>query len=289
MVGKMDYDVPPMPEAPRLPYFDMLLEGRRRGDPASEVLSRFVHWGFWENPALADRDPAAFSDAMERLNAELLREAGLADGQAVLDAGCGFGGTLAAVDAAYADMRLAGLNIDPRQLAVARETVVCRPGNSVSFVVGDATAMPLPSGAFERVLAVECIFHFPSRLAFLREAARVLKPGGKLVLSDFVPRAPGGPPTWWGRWLGEQVAAGYGVLGSGWPDGDYAAMARQAGLELVLDRDITAHTLPTYPVMQDLIARGRGERAAALRRATRVLEWCSRLGMIRYRVVAFSK
>src|SRR5438034_5931485 len=43
----------------------------------------------------------------------------------------------------------------------------------------DACALPFPDASFDRVLAVECIFHFPSRLRFLKEAARVLKPGGR--------------------------------------------------------------------------------------------------------------
>ena len=40
--------------------------------------------------------------------------------------------------------------------------------------------------AFDRVLAVECIFHFPSRLQFLKEACRVLRPGGLLALSVII-------------------------------------------------------------------------------------------------------
>ena len=246
----------------------------------ADVLTRFVHWGYWDGK----EDRAGLPEAMERLNAEVLEAAELADGQAVLDAGCGFGGTLDAIGRARKGMALTGINIDERQVAVAREKV---PGPT--FVVGDACALPFPDACFDRVLAVECIFHFPSRLAFMKEAARTLKPGGRLTLSDFVPADPGGPPTWWGTWLGDQVAKGYGLMGSGWPDGDYAAMAKAVGLTLVLDRDITGNTMRTYPALMGLLALGDGEAVRALRWATRLLEWSSRFGLIRYRIAAFNK
>ncbi|MBI5595139.1 MAG: methyltransferase domain-containing protein [Elusimicrobia bacterium] len=268
----------------RLPYFDIILEGRSRGEPASEALSRFVHWGYWEDPAGAPRTPEGLGAAMERLNGLLLDAAELRDGQALLDAGCGFGGTLAAVAAQRRDMRLIGLNIDARQLAVAAKTAA-----GSSWVQGDACVLPFASGSFDRALAVECIFHFPSRFAFLREAARVLKPGGMLALSDFVPNDPDGKASWLGQRLGEQIGRGYGVMGTGWPDGDYAVMARKAGLEVVLDRDITAHTLPTYPILLGLLKGTEGAQAVNLRRATKLLEWSSRLGLIRYRVLAFRR
>lgn len=268
----------------RLPYFDIILEGRSRGEPASEALSRFVHWGYWEDPSDASLTPGGLGAAMDRLNNLLLEAADLSDGQTLLDAGCGFGGTLAAVAAQRRGMRLTGLNIDARQLAHASKTAP-----ESRWVRGDACVLPFAPASFHRVLAVECIFHFPSRLAFLKEAARVLKPGGMLALSDFVPKDPDGKPSWIGKRLGEQIGRGYGVMGTGWPDGDYAAMAAKAGLEVVLERDITANTLPTYPILLGLLKGSEGPQAADLRRATKLLEWSSRLGLIRYRVLAFRR
>lgn len=226
---------------------------------------------------------------MDLLNQLVLDAAEINDGQSLLDAGCGFGATLASIDKSRSRMKLTGLNIDPRQLEVARETVTPKAGNSLEFVEGDACKLPFHDASFERVTAVECIFHFPSRFAFMKEAARVLKPGGVLSLSDFVPKDPNAPPTWLGTWLGKQVEKGYGHLGDGWPEGDYATMAAKAGLTLASDRDITENTLPTYPILLGLLAGSSGPKVRALRWGTRLLDWSSRMGWVRYRVVSFSK
>lgn len=271
-----------------LPYFDLLFEGRRRGTTAARVFDRFVHWGYWERPAEATGGAEDLVAAMDRLNALVVDSGGIRDGQSVLDAGCGFGGTLASINETRRGMSLTGVNIDKRQIAVAESAVRAGNGNTMRFVEGDACALPFPNGSFDRVLAVECIFHFPSRLGFLREAARVLKPGGMLALSDFVPIRTG-PTVWPVGWVERQVSKGYGTLGSGYKDGGYAEMARAADLEIALDRDITANTLPTYPVLIDLIRSGGMDGGGRMLGPTRLLQWLSRLGILRYRVLAFSK
>lgn len=67
-------------------------------------------------------------------------------------------------------------------------------------------------------------------------------------------------------------------------------MAREAGLEVVLDRDITRQTLPTYRVILDLLRRdAMGGPNGKMLWPTRLLEWVSRSGLVRYRVLGFRK
>jgi SAM-dependent methyltransferase len=269
-----------------LPYFDMIFDSRKKGEPVADVFDRFVHWGYWDPPGSAAASTEDFLLAMERLNRQVIEPAALGDGQAVLDAGCGFGGTIASIDRMYKRMKLVGLNIDPRQVELAR-TRIASLKNDVRFVVGDACEIPFPDRSFDRVLAVECIFHFPSRLKFLKEAARVLRPDGLLAISDFVPIQPErAGSTFLDRWVESKVTDGYGGV-SGWADGGYEAMAAAAGLRLELDRDITRQTLPTYPALRRLIKVSSS--AAPLSGPTRWLEWLSRLGIVRYRILSFRK
>jgi SAM-dependent methyltransferase len=210
---------------------------------------------------------------------------GVRDGQRILDVGCGFGGTIAYLDERLTACELVGLNIDGRQLARARRSVPGSGANRISFVQGDACALPFPPSSFDAVLAVECAFHFPSRRRFFQEARRVARPDARLALSDFL-LADGALEEAARRmsWGGGEQTDFYGRNAKSLTIQGYERLGRGSGFGAMVDRDVTPETLPTYPALRRLY------REAGLLdgvEATDDLEALALDGLVGYHVLAF--
>lgn len=273
------------------PYFDLLFALLAAGDPLTvAAFGRHVHWGYWSDPAQAAGTAEDYGQAAERLCRVVCDRAAIRDGLSILDVGCGFGGTLASLNERYSRLALVGVNIDPRQLARAAQQVRPSRGSTLELVEADAARIPLASGSFDVVLAVECVFHFDRR-AFFAEAARVLRPGGNLTLSDFVPSAraveyieafdlSSDPAIRWS----------YGKIDLACSVDRYRELARENGLALAEETDITTHTLPTYDFLNQSVADWSDPHQIAMfRRATGLLEKASRRGWLGYKILRFEK
>ena len=271
-----------------LPYFDGLLEKIREGD--AEVIEAFgfhVHWGYWGNPATADGSVADFAQAAEELSRRVCDAAKLKDGMRILEVGCGFGGNLASLCDRFSNLELVGLNIDDRQLARARELVQPRNNNKVEFVCADACEIPFADSSFDAVIAVECIFHFPSRDRFFKEAQRVLKYAGSLALSDLVPQAWTLPFIKLTEPLFQpSVSEVFGTVKGDCTLENYRDLARETGFVSRLEEDITINTIPTYPAIRSL-ERKRGLKQEEI--VNSLSELAGRLGLIRYMILSFDK
>jgi SAM-dependent methyltransferase len=272
-------------------YLDRLLGGME-----AEGVSPFwrhVHWGMYPDPAAADDSPEQYLAAAEALTDRILEVAGIAPGRRILDVGCGFGGTLDHVRRRFAGCRLAGVNIDGRQLAWARSLLAASRADApaglseVGLVTADGCRLPVADRCVDHVLAVECLFHFPSRRTFYREAARVVRPGGTVAVSDVL-MAPGAL----GRVAAVMAASGlgeeswYGYTAKPLTAEGYDRLARSTGFEPLVDDDITVATLPTYPALRRLGDVGDGGEGFT---STASIEELSRTGDLQYHVLAFRR
>lgn len=126
------------------------------------------------------------------LTQHLLEWSGLRRGARILDLGCGRGGATAYV--ANAGFEVVGVDQSAALLKEARERYP-----HLTFIEGDATAIPFASKTFDAVL-LECVLSVASTGEILAECARVTGPKGLLMISDVYDRdGVDGPlsQAWW--------------------------------------------------------------------------------------------
>jgi MPBQ/MSBQ methyltransferase len=142
--------------------------------------SDYWNWGLW------DRSTRTQRQASENLVQHLLDRIPVKTGR-ILDVACGKGASTRQILRHCAPDGVVGINITDSQLERCRRNA---PG--CEFLLMDATDLEFPDRSFDNVICVEAAGHFDTRDDFLREAHRVLRPGGRLVMSDAI----FAPPPW---------------------------------------------------------------------------------------------
>jgi SAM-dependent methyltransferase len=116
---------------------------------------------------------------MRRITEALLGERLRRDGQRVLDAGCGTGGTLAWMAKIARPSAIAGVDVASAAIELARQRVP-----HADLHVAPLSDLPFPDDSFDLVLTSDVLQHVPERDvdASLRELRRVLAAGGVMLL-----------------------------------------------------------------------------------------------------------
>jgi ubiquinone/menaquinone biosynthesis C-methylase UbiE len=165
---------------------------RHRHSEASEASAtetkRLIGSGGWRHDLMEwFFDTFLFHGQVRELRQRTATLARMQPGEQVLDVGCGTG-TLAMEVARSVGRagRVAGVDPGTEQIARARSKVA-RRNMPIDFQIGVIEQLPFPDQTFDVVLSTLMMHHLPDDLKRqgLAEIARVLKPGGRLVIADF--------------------------------------------------------------------------------------------------------
>jgi len=210
----------------------------------------------------------------------------------VLDAGCGFGGTMVDL-AARCSARFTGVTLSTRQAAVGR-AAVARTGLEHRITIAVQSYDAPPEGPFDLALFIESLAHSPHPEASLAAVAARLAPGGRLAIVDDMPeleaRGTRDLASFQQGWQAP-VLTGAAELAS--------ALVRQ-GLAIVAERDLTHELRPrTLARIAKLEALNRALHRFAPSPALRALldsyrgglalERLYLSGLMRYRLVVAEK
>lgn len=144
----------------------------------------FLNYAYEEDPPVnLSLDP---EDEINRACIQLYHQVATQidlSGKEVLEVSCGHGGGASWLTRTLHPAHYTGLDLNPKGIAFCRQ----RHGNvkNLTFTQGDAENLPFPDASFDIVINVEASHCYPVLPRFLKEVARVLRPGGHFLCTDF--------------------------------------------------------------------------------------------------------
>ena len=202
-----------------------------------------LHHGLWQAGG------ESVQEAVENLIDFAVEPMGIREGNCICDVGCGYGATAEFLEQHY-EIRTIGITNSPVQYQVAQTR--CENRSAIDVRLHDWVENDLPSASCDGVLSIECLAHVADKPAFFREVGRVLKPGRRAVILDWM--SAGNPASWEKQFLLEPICRAGSLAGLG-NEAHYAELVASAGLRVISCEDLTTRVRKTWSVLAKRIGQ----------------------------------
>lgn len=146
--------------------------------------SMALHYGYW------DKNTRTHRQALWNMNFQVARNAQIKQSDVVLDAGCGVGGTSFFL-ANNIGCSLHSISLSKAHVLRAQEYKQRNdPNDLITFSCQDFCNTSFADNTFDVIFSIESAVHAANKGDFLKEAYRILKPEGRLLISDYFLRTP---------------------------------------------------------------------------------------------------
>ncbi len=200
-----------------------------------ELWGEHLHHGLWRT---GGETPER---AVVQLIDHLAEALALSPGDRVCDVGCGYGATARHLAAQY-QVQVTGVTLSRAQHAYA----VAQGGSeNVQIRVENWETNSFPDASFDALISLECLAHIRDRRCYFDQIARVLRPGGKAAITDWLAHAQASP--WQCRHLLRPICREGRLAGLATHDDTREAIAA-AGLVLLRAEDISRRVRRTWRV-----------------------------------------
>jgi len=253
--------------------------------------------GYWQTAT-------EYSDACRALALLLGEQAGLNPQSVVFDAGFGCGDQLLLWLEHFRVARVCGANLSRSQTAYAKAKLAKAgfPAAAAAIAQGDINDPEAWSAAANRpshVLALDCAYHFPSRVEFFALAQQYLAPTGQLALTDFMLSDQHRTGSFTHRILRWMLKRSHIAEANIVHRETYLRQLQQTGFSDIRIIDVSEHVMPGFArailkLRQKNAAAGVGKKigwsALVKYRVTgRFLDWAYRRSILRYCVISATK